>query len=86
MHLMTKGNNFSFSAAPGGIKLLDGISQVGINSQGCIKALLQSVALVFPERIQVCVCVCVLVYLHAFLHYADVCVCLSAEKSVCVGV
>lgn len=54
-HLMTKGNNFSFSAAPRGIKLLDSISQVGINLQGCIKALLQLAALVFPERMCACV-------------------------------
>ncbi len=86
---MTKGNNFSFSAVPGGIKLLDGISQVGINTQGCIKALLQSTALVFAERIQVCIFVCVCFGISACISVCVcvcVCVCLSAEKSVCVGV
>lgn len=70
-HLMTKGNNFSFSAAPRGIKLLDGISQAGINSQGCIKAFLQSAALVFPERMRVCVCFGISACISAL--YADVC-------------
>lgn len=75
MHLMTKGNNFSFSAAPRGIKLLDSISQVGINSQGCIKALLQSAALVFPERMSACVFSGVSV--QVLLHHADVCLLVS---------
>ncbi len=83
---MTKGNNFSFSAVPGGIKLLDGISQVGINSQGCIKALLQSTALVFLWTDTVCILLCVLGYICMYFCVCVVCVFVCWEAVCGVGV